>query len=662
VSTVRSVRMCRPSEVPDVAEGDAAQAVGDGSTRVAVERALVTVFCVVRASFVVPSLYAVFLRSALTGASRGLALSLLVGIAVQSVFLGVWLRRLGSLAASRLPWVADVLLVVPCLVAVSVATPLEERQIPWSTGVFVVALSTAAFIALATPRFSVALMWGAGLALVYVLSEATPFLCPFPMVVTACTGALAFLMSSVVAWSFGRVTRDLAEAADDALHRAAVLERERGRATIHDLLPLLRPGAVGGDGSGGRPEPVGQDVGTVHQRMRAFVDGTDLPSPERAVSLRPVSTRADAEGMLAFGFVVCRGICVVMVLIGTVIISFVSPSPGPPVLTALAVVVMETAFLGRRLGRSGDVRAEPWLAWVDLLTGLTMLVVVMVCFPPGSRPSTWYLWVFNIPLSAVAFLAMTVRSVRRIVLIGLLMGLSHSGLFLVLAWNQRALIVAAGGDSWEYVGVAVSMWLFSTTIRRQASFADRARERVAQLERERNRARVHDVLPYLSPRPPTESDDAVRTVMERQARAKYLQLKAYVDGVSPSEDLGSQLCRTLELHPRLSPRTEFDFDPDLELPGEILDRLLRAVDTALANAEQNAPGAGVVLSASCTPDSVTVMVRDDGPGFDVGSTALGFGITRILGTHLEQVGGRGTVRSAPGRGTEVAIVVPRRLP
>ncbi|MDQ1295185.1 MAG: hypothetical protein QG608_3070 [Actinomycetota bacterium] len=653
-------------------EGDVPQVVGGGSTRVAVERALVTVFCVVRASFVVPSLYAVFLRSALTGASRDLALALLVGIAVQSVVLGVWLRRLGSLAASRLPWVADVLLVVPCLVAVSVTTPLEERQIPWSTGVFVVALSTAAFIALATSRFSVALMWGAGLALVYVLSEATPFLCPFPMVVTACTGALAFLMSSVVAWSFGRVTRDLADAADDALHRAAVLERERGRATIHDLLPLLRPASIGGDGSGGRREPGGLDMSTVHERMRAFVDGADLPPPERSVSLRSVSlrsvsrrsvsTRADAEWMLAFGFVVCRGICVAMVLIGTVIISLVSPPPGPRVLTALAVVVVETAFLGRRLSRSGDVRAEPWLAWVDLFTGLAMLVVVMVCFPPGSRPSTWYLWVFSIPLSAAAFLAMTVRSVRRIVLIGLFMGLLHSGLFLVLAWNQRTLIVAAGGDSWEYTGVAVSMWLFSTTIRRQSSFADRARERVAQLERERNRARVHDLLPYLSPRPPSESDDAVRRVMERQARAKYLQLKAYVEGVSPPEDLGSQLCRTLELHPRLSPRAEFDFDLDLELPGEVLDRLLRAVDTALANAEQNAPGAGVVLSASCTPDSVTVRVLDDGPGFDVGNTALGFGITRILGTHLEQVGGRGTVRSAPGLGTEVTIVVPRRLP
>jgi len=642
-----------------VVEGDPLPNPAGGSTRSGVEHALIRVFCLMRSALVLPSSYAVLVRSVATGVSRGIVLALLAGIAVESLALGTWLRRLGSLTASRLPWVLDLSVMIPCLVAAALVTPADERQAPWSTGVFVVAMSTAALVALSTPSLALALLCGSALAVAHVLSEATPFACPFSMVVTACTGALAFPLASALTWSFAWVTRNLADEADEALRRVAVLERERGRATIHDLLPLLKPAS--GSGNGVRRPFAAGEASTVYHRMRAFVDGADQPLPGRASRIRPVSTRSDAEWMLAFGFVVCRALCVVMVLAGTAIISLVSPPPGPTATAVLVAVAVESAVVGHRLNRSGDVRAEQWLAWADLFTGMVVLVVVMVSFPPGSRPSTWYLWVFNIPLSATGFVATTVRPLRRIVMIGLGLGLVHSALFMILAWNRRDLIVATAGDSWEYLGVALSVWLFATTIRQLATVADTARDRVAQLERERNRARVHDVLPYLSPAARAETDTAVRTVLERQARAKYLQLKAYVDGVPLSEDLGSRLQGVLELHPRLIPRTELDLELDLDLglPEEVLDRLVRAVDTALANAEQNAPGAAVVLTATCDPGSVTVTVRDDGPGFDVAGTLLGYGITRILGTHLDEVGGRGTVRSAPSRGTQVTVVVPR---
>jgi signal transduction histidine kinase len=57
-------------------------------------------------------------------------------------------------------------------------------------------------------------------------------------------------------------------------------------------------------------------------------------------------------------------------------------------------------------------------------------------------------------------------------------------------------------------------------------------------------------------------------------------------------------------------------------------------------------------------EEVTVTISDDGPGFDLTQVELGFGITQILGRQLEAVGGKGTVASEPGRGTEVTIVLP----
>ena len=93
-----------------------------------------------------------------------------------------------------------------------------------------------------------------------------------------------------------------------------------------------------------------------------------------------------------------------------------------------------------------------------------------------------------------------------------------------------------------------------------------------------------------------------------------------------------------------------------------LAQLERALDTSLANVEQHAPGANVVLSVRPEPGHVAATVRDDGPGFDAASIRPGFGIGEILGRQLAGVGGTGTVESSPGAGTVVRIMVPVEQP
>jgi signal transduction histidine kinase len=105
-------------------------------------------------------------------------------------------------------------------------------------------------------------------------------------------------------------------------------------------------------------------------------------------------------------------------------------------------------------------------------------------------------------------------------------------------------------------------------------------------------------------------------------------------------------------------RSQVEVGPEIELTAETLDHLERALDTALANAEQHAPGANVVLSVRSGTDLLTVTIRDDGPGFDPASTPPGFGISDILGRQLADVGGTGEVESCPGAGTVVRITVP----
>jgi signal transduction histidine kinase len=154
------------------------------------------------------------------------------------------------------------------------------------------------------------------------------------------------------------------------------------------------------------------------------------------------------------------------------------------------------------------------------------------------------------------------------------------------------------------------------------------------------------------------TDDEARAVMIAQAQAKHEQMRSYVDGTGGAPGLQARIDAVLRLHPAVAVSSQVEAGPDVQLPAETLDQLERALDTALANAEQHAPGANVVLSVRPGAGHLSVTVRDDGPGFDTASTRTGFGISQILGRQLAAAGGAGVVESGPGTGTVVRIMVP----
>lgn len=94
--------------------------------------------------------------------------------------------------------------------------------------------------------------------------------------------------------------------------------------------------------------------------------------------------------------------------------------------------------------------------------------------------------------------------------------------------------------------------------------------------------------------------------------------------------------------------------PDRPAPHPTLICLYRFVQEGLMNAFRHAGAAGV--SVTCTSDarSITVMVEDDGPGFDTGTAAEGLGLAGLR-ERVESFGGRFTVDSAPGHGTRISV-------
>jgi signal transduction histidine kinase len=91
-----------------------------------------------------------------------------------------------------------------------------------------------------------------------------------------------------------------------------------------------------------------------------------------------------------------------------------------------------------------------------------------------------------------------------------------------------------------------------------------------------------------------------------------------------------------------------------------LEALLLAMREAAVNAVKHAHADHVSLYVEVEPGEVTGFVRDKGVGFalrEVGDDRRG--ITMSIRDRIERVGGRATLETAPGAGTEWELVVPR---
>ena len=99
-------------------------------------------------------------------------------------------------------------------------------------------------------------------------------------------------------------------------------------------------------------------------------------------------------------------------------------------------------------------------------------------------------------------------------------------------------------------------------------------------------------------------------------------------------------------------------DCDLD---ERLGALLLAAREAISNAQRHSGAERVSVYCEVSTDDVTVFVRDRGRGFDRAAVAADRrGIAESIEGRMARHGGRATVRSAPGEGTEVELVMPRQ--
>ncbi|HSI15342.1 MAG TPA: sensor histidine kinase [Chthoniobacter sp.] len=101
------------------------------------------------------------------------------------------------------------------------------------------------------------------------------------------------------------------------------------------------------------------------------------------------------------------------------------------------------------------------------------------------------------------------------------------------------------------------------------------------------------------------------------------------------------------------------YGPARRLPGVIEHHLLRIGQEAISNAIRHAAPKKIGISLRYDEETLTMQVEDDGCGFDVparSESTLRFGLIGMR-ERVERIGGRLSIRSTPGAGSVVEVVL-----
>ncbi|UGT60074.1 ATP-binding protein [Nocardia asteroides] len=213
--------------------------------------------------------------------------------------------------------------------------------------------------------------------------------------------------------------------------------------------------------------------------------------------------------------------------------------------------------------------------------------------------------------------------------------------------------------------LTVPLWV--KTVR--ALNAERA-ARIRNEEREEIASHLHDSVLQTLALIQRQAADAQEVV--RLARSQERELRRWLfEDAGPAQSSLAAALRTIageveDQHGvKVTPVTVGDVSMDVGdtgsgLPKEHFTALLGAGREALVNAAKHAGVPEIDLFAEAEPHQVSVFVRDRGIGFDPGDIpADRQGLARSVRGRIERRGGTVEVRSTPGRGTEVRIVMPR---
>jgi len=186
------------------------------------------------------------------------------------------------------------------------------------------------------------------------------------------------------------------------------------------------------------------------------------------------------------------------------------------------------------------------------------------------------------------------------------------------------------------------------------------RERIRSQERAEFAAHVHDSVLHTLTLIQRSVDDPREVT--RLARAQERELRTWL--YQPAEDATQTLAAAVQ---RLAAEVEDAHGVPIDVVcvgdcplDESLSAQLQAAREAMVNAAKYAAVDTISVYAEVEPDQVTVFVRDRGLGFDLDAVSEDrLGVRQSIIGRMQRNGGKATVRSVPGEGTEVQLAMTR---
>jgi two-component system NarL family sensor kinase len=265
----------------------------------------------------------------------------------------------------------------------------------------------------------------------------------------------------------------------------------------------------------------------------------------------------------------------------------------------------------------------------------------------------------------------------------------------VEAYEPRADVATAARQTWlEFVPATLTAllllqsvqvplaWRLARRLRRsqeaEASLLKRAVE-ASDVERRRIASEVHDHLlqdltgltydldaARLRKPPDTEGTTALLAGTATGLRHTIADLRALLIDLTPTRvpegGLGPALVVLAESLERSGTRVAVQLDGAGDLPAPTATLLFRCAQEALRNVAAHSRAERVELAITRNDERATMVIDDDGCGFDdvrlAESNAAGHLGLRALGDLLVDAGGSLTACSSPGQGTRLVATVP----
>lgn len=238
---------------------------------------------------------------------------------------------------------------------------------------------------------------------------------------------------------------------------------------------------------------------------------------------------------------------------------------------------------------------------------------------------------------------------------GLVLVVTGTSLILATQLGITQLPVVLGASAVLIAGLLVvtAPWLYQQRARIRRAEADRLRAEA----RADMAAHLHDSVLQTLALIQRQADDSatVATLARRQER----ELRTWLYGeTTRAASLRSALREVAsDVEARFEVEVEVVCVGDAQV-DDALQALIQATGEAITNAAKHSGASRIDVFAEAEDGHIEVFVRDRGKGFDPAAVPDGrMGVRESITARMERHGGRATIRSEPGTGTEVKLEI-----